>query len=462
VAHTSSPARPLRIVHVSPAYVPLVGGAERMLQSVSERLVERGHAVTVLTSNSETMLDFSSPRGAGLPPNETLNGVNVIRVGPASPRPYELHQWWLRQRGGWRTSAWLLGEDLWPLNVPSGLSMVMPLARIKADVIVSVNWHFGMSFWVCRSRHLRRVPRVAVPVLHIEREWAHNPRYPRMFRDCDGVIVLTDAERDFVEARGGHSIAVAGAGVDPGRFAHPDGDAIRARYGIGDRLVVGFVGRQDTPKGVPTLIEAMRAVWERFPGTVLLLAGQRAHREPAVSKLLAALTDADRARIVMIDDFAAEDGPSIMDACDLLALPSVEEAFGLVMIEAWMCGKPVIGADIASTRCILDSGVDGWTAKPFDASSLAERILDLLADPAKRRAFGERGRAKVLARYSWDKVTDVWESTLQRAATARRSWARPPDTSITESGAAIIDRTFAPRPWSARTARPDSPTDRRR
>jgi len=323
VAHTSSPARPLRIVHVSPAYAPLVGGAERMLQSVSERLVERGHDVTVLTSNAETMLDFGSSRGAGLPPNETLNGVKVIRVGPASPRLHELHRWWLRRRGGWRTSAWLLGEDLWPLGVPSGLSMIMPLARIKADVIVSVNWHFGMSFWVCRSRRLRRVPRVAVPVLHIEREWAHNPRYRRMFHDCDGVIVLTDAEREFVEARGGHPIAVAGVGVDPGRFAHRNGAAIRAHYGIGDRPVVGFVGRQDTAKGVPTLIEAMRRVWERRPDAMLLLAGQRAHREPAVTKLLATLTDADHARIVMIDDFAAADGASIMDACDLLALPSV-------------------------------------------------------------------------------------------------------------------------------------------
>jgi Trk K+ transport system NAD-binding subunit len=47
-------------VQVSPAYAPLIGGAERMLQSVSERLVERGHDVTVLTSDSETMLDFTS------------------------------------------------------------------------------------------------------------------------------------------------------------------------------------------------------------------------------------------------------------------------------------------------------------------------------------------------------------------------------------------------------------------
>jgi len=135
--------------------------------------------------------------------------------------------------------------------------------------------------------------------------------------------------------------------------------------------------------------------------------------------MLNELSPADQRRVVLIDDFPDEDGPSILDACDVLALPSVEEAFGIVMIEAWMSGKPVVAADIPSTRCIVDPGVDGLTATPFDSVDLAEKILDLLADPAKRAQFGERGRAKVLSRYTWQHVTDVWEATLQKAAALR-------------------------------------------
>src|SRR5262249_55204707 len=146
--------------------------------------------------------------------------------------------------------------------------------------------------------------------------------------------------------------------------------------------------------------------------------------------------ESDRANVVRIDDFADSDGPSIMDACDVLALPSSEDAFGLVMIEAWMCGKPVVGADIASTRCIIDSGVNGWMAKPYDALDLAEKILDLLANPARRTQFGARGREKVLSRYTWDRVTDVWEASLQRASQGRRSFRQR------ESGAG---RAEAPR-----------------
>ena len=297
--------------------------------------------------------------------------------------------------------------------------MLPALTRARADVITSVNWYYGSSFWACPPRPPRRVPRVAIPILHIEREWAGNPLHLRMLRRCNAAIACTQAERDFIEQRGGRSVSVAGAGVDPERFRQRDGASIRTQYGIGTRTVVGFVGRQDTLKGVPTLIEAMRIVWKQAPDAMLLLAGQSAHREPRVTTMIAELTPDDRARVILIDDFADAEGPSIMDACDILTLPSVEDAFGMVMIEAWMCGKPVIGSDIASMRCIIDSGVDGWTAKPFDASDLAARILGLIADPQKRAEFGERGRAKVLSRYTWDRVTDVWEKTFQNAATAQ-------------------------------------------
>ncbi|HSQ32341.1 MAG TPA: glycosyltransferase family 4 protein [Gemmatimonadaceae bacterium] len=414
--HQSNPARGLRIVQVSPSYAPLVGGCERLLQGVSERLVERGHDVTVLTFDCATQLDFRSPRGAGLPPDEMLNGVRVIRVNPTARAFNSAHQWWLRRRGGWRTSMWLFGDELWPLEPPNGAGFLRPLARLEADVVTSANWCFGAAYWVCRPRGLRRTPRVAIPVLHIARDWANNPLYPRMLRNCDATIVCTDAERDFVQARGARAVAVGGAGVDPARFENRDGACIRARYAVGDRPVVGFVGRQDALKGVPTLIEAMGIVWRHLSDATLLIAGQTAHREPIVSRMLAELPADDRAKVILIDDFADADAPSIFDACDVLALPSVEESFGMVMIEAWMCGKPVIGADIAPTRCVVDDGIDGLIAKPFDAADLAEKILDLLSDPEKRASFGKRGRAKALERYTWDRVTDVWEATLQRAA----------------------------------------------
>lgn len=404
----------------------MIGGAERLLQSVSERLVERGHEVTVLTFDCATQRDFWTAVPAGLPRRETINGVRVVRVAAAPGRLHRMYDWWLQRRGGWRTTGWLVGMDDWALIGPSGINMLLPIATLRADVVTSVNWCIAATHWACLPRQLRRVPRVAVPIFHIECEWAFNPHYLRMLRACDATIVCTDAERAFAEARGGRAIAVAGAGADPARFVQRDGARIRAQHGIGSRPVVGFIGRQDTFKGAATLIDAMHIVWRHTPDTMLLMAGPSAHRDSAVSEALNALSPCDRANVVLIDDFANADGPSIVDACDIVALPSVEESFGIVFVEAWMCGKPVIGGDIASTRCVIDRGVDGFTATPFDANDLACKILDLLDDPAKRACFGARGRAKALDRYTWERVTDVWETTLLNVAGGVSSANRSP------------------------------------
>jgi glycosyltransferase involved in cell wall biosynthesis len=412
----------MRILQVAPSYAPVIGGDAHLLRAVSERLVQRGHDVTVLTFDARSYRDFRASRGAGLAPREFVNGVRVIRVGPDTRLTRALHRV-KRLPGGWRALSLAMGHELWPLTAPSGLSMLPSIARLEADVVTTMNWAKASAFWTCPPRWLRRAPRVAIPILHIQQAWADNPLFPRMLRACDAAIVCTDAERDFIEARGARAVAVAGVGVDLDRFARADGASLRSRYGLGGRPVVGFVGRQEKEKGVSTLIESMRRVRGTLPDAVLLLAGQSAHRTSAVTQELAALPQNERANTLLIDDFADEDGPSIIDACDVLALPSVEESFGMVMVEAWACGKPVIGADIPSTRCIIESGGDGFIVPPYDTVALADRLLDLLVSPSMRRHFGARGRAKVAARYTWDRVTDVWEKTL-RGAAARAHDAR--------------------------------------
>jgi glycosyltransferase involved in cell wall biosynthesis len=405
----------MRIVQVTPSYAPCIGGAERLLQAVSERLVTRGHSVTVLTFDCATQRDFSAPNGAGLPTDESLNGVRVLRLNPSGGGLQRLHQWWLRRPGGWRSTTWLMGEDFeFQFGRPSGIGTILPLLRAATDVIASVNWHFGVAYWALQSSRLRGLPHVAVPILHIERPWAQRELYAPMLRRCAAAIVCTEAEREFVRARGQDQVAIGGCGVDPGRFRDQDGAAIRAHYSLGDRPIVGFVGRQDESKGVVTLLEAMREVWRHRDDTILLLAGPRAHRNDVVSDTLASLPPAQRANVVSIDDFPDRELASILSACDLLAQPSLEEAFGLVLVEAWMCERPVIGADIAATRSLIEPGLDGWLVRPSDPLELAAKILNLLSSPERRARFGKAGRAKVLARYTWDRVTDVWEATFRQ------------------------------------------------
>ncbi|MGB9594200.1 MAG: glycosyltransferase, partial [Anaerolineae bacterium] len=94
---------------------------------------------------------------------------------------------------------------------------------------------------------------------------------------------------------------------------------------------------------------------------------------------------------------------SALAACDVFCMPSSQESFGGVFVEAWTMGKPVIGGDIPAVREVIADGVDGFLVPP-DPATIADRILALLADPAMARRMGEAGRQKALACFTWDKL----------------------------------------------------------
>jgi len=117
----------------------------------------------------------------------------------------------------------------------------------------------------------------------------------------------------------------------------------------------------------------------------------------------------ERSRVIRICDFKDEDKASIFDALDVFALPSVGESFGIAYLEAWMCGKPVIGARIGPTSAVIDDGVDGLLAKPYDPDDLAAKLVELLSDPEKRERMGQNGRTKTLNRFTWNQIVDKME-----------------------------------------------------
>jgi glycosyltransferase involved in cell wall biosynthesis len=229
-----------------------------------------------------------------------------------------------------------------------------------------------------------------------------------MLASCSAVIANTEHEAEFMSARGAVRIEVAGVGVDLPFFASPNGAGIRARYGIGDKPVVGFVGRPQASKGIIRLVEAMRIVWQWNPDVRFVCAGHGPAEcsDVQVEAALNNLRSAEPDRFIRIGLFEAKDKPSLYDAFDVFVLPSTEESFGLAYLEAWACRKPVIGADIGSTRCVIDDKSDGLLVNPSDPADIAQKIIELLSDRSKRESMGSRGYAKAQARYSWPRVVD--------------------------------------------------------
>jgi len=182
------------------------------------------------------------------------------------------------------------------------------------------------------------------------------------------------------------------------------GPATRRRHAIPDEarvmLFVGTLDRAHHYRRVDLLLMAMAAVPD--PNLRLLVAGDGDLRS-AYQRV--ARTLGLSARVHFLGSVAHRALPAVYGAADVVILPSqLQESFGLVLIEAMACGKPVIASRLPGARTIVDDGVDGLLVDPGNVGDLAEKIQMLMDDPRRRWEMGKKGRAKVEARYTWSSI----------------------------------------------------------
>ena len=130
-----------------------------------------------------------------------------------------------------------------------------------------------------------------------------------------------------------------------------------------------------------------------------VIAGDGQLRSP-LEQLAAELQVADTIEFVGWTD----DVVQFLSAIDVLAMPSLWEAFGLSAGEAMAMEKPVIATCIEGLPEVVEAGQTGILVPPADSASLASAILELAADPAHRIAMGKRGRARVERRFTLDRM----------------------------------------------------------
>jgi phosphatidylinositol alpha-1,6-mannosyltransferase len=418
----------MRILHITPQYHPARGGAETYTKEISERLIKRGHDVTVLTLNSS---GGSGSSGNSLTDATVINEVHLRRFLPTG-RLQGVVSILLKTRGAHRLFGAGPGMDRMRMlaDSPYGLRAFHLSVRSRPDVVAVINWYGGsLAYQTCLARRSGAFALVGVPLFHTEFDWSHSALYGPMLARCDAVVTLTEHEKAFVDQRSTVNNAhVVGVGVDPAVFAGADGTAIRSRHGIGDAPLVGYVGRMVPSKGVVTLIEAMKIIWRTHPDVRLLLAGPGLPTSPDcqadVAEAFAGLSGADRSRIIGIDRFNDDEKGSIFDALDVFAMPSIAESFGIAYLEAWVRNKAVIGARIGSTQCVIEDGVDGLLVTPRNPDDLANAILRLLSDRATREQMGRAGYAKMRTHFTWDRITDKVEHVYRDAMSRSRSGCR--------------------------------------
>ncbi len=218
-------------------------------------------------------------------------------------------------------------------------------------------------------------------------------------------LTMTVSEEEAADARRLHIARTphaVGNGRDPWRF-RPDPEArrrVRASLGTPpDRVVVAVVSRLVRHKGHPELLAAMECV-----DAELWVVGERLASDHGVDPEPAFVAAQARLGPRLRRLGARADIPELLAAADIFALPSHFEGLPMSVIEAMLCGLPVVSTLIRGPREQVVEGVTGLLVPPREVAPLADALRRLAADPATRRRMGEAGRARAVALYDEAKV----------------------------------------------------------
>jgi glycosyltransferase involved in cell wall biosynthesis len=405
----------MKILHVTQGYAPAIGGTEWMMQQISEELVHRyADQVTVFTSNCLSAEAFRDPRLPRMPVgSEEINGVQVRRF-PVANRLSRLLRWpqslayFFDLPGNQYLRAWMGGPIL------PGLSAA--ICHHSCEVVAAASFPLLHMFTALKAAHKVGKPCVLLGGLHPDDRWGYDrPMIYRAIQQADGYIAYTDFEASYVIRRGANPLKIStiGMGVHPVLFDNIDSTEAKARLGISDRPVVGYIGQLGGHKGVDTLLRAMLVVWDGFPDVTLLIAGARTQFAPELDRLLRRYTPEQRRQVVWLENFPEAQKPCLFAAVDCFVYPSGYESFGIAFLEAWSAGKPVISCRRGAIPSVVDAGKNGLLVPYQHPSLLAEAILLMLRNPTWARALGLAGREKVLANHTWEKITTRIRKTYQ-------------------------------------------------
>jgi glycosyltransferase involved in cell wall biosynthesis len=203
---------------------------------------------------------------------------------------------------------------------------------------------------------------------------------------------------------------VAGNGLRLDRSPPLDAQAARARFGLPpDAFVVLFLGRKTAYKGLDALLAALRSLRAQHPTAYLLAAGPETPDSQRLWEI-----SGDLPGLIVRGAVADDERLAALAACDVLALPSRAEAFGIVYLEAWAYRKPVIGAAIPAVASLIDDGEDGFLVDPDHPTQLHSRLLQLATHPELAATLGAHGHAKLTARYTMHAIGAIVEAAYVR------------------------------------------------
>ncbi len=354
----------MRVGLVCPYAWDTPGGVAAHIHDLRLALIRLGHEAEILApADDEDALPEYVTNG-GKPISISSNGsVAKINFGPGAAT---------------RARRWVKdGEfDILHVHEPAGPTLSILSIWVSTGPIVAT-WHASLA-------SSRRELNAMAPIVRSAME-----------KIRARIAVSEYARRSLVEYTGGDAVLIPN-GVDCSQYVGDEPLPGRSR----GHDTVMFLGRIDEPrKGLPILLAALPRVIERFPDVNLLVAGPG-----DVDEVRASIDPALVERVEFLGLVSEQDKARALHSADVYVAPNTGgESFGIILLEAMAAGAPVLASDIEAFQRVLDEGRAGVHFRNEDHDDLAEQLIALLGDPARRDALRTAGRARAL-QFDWATV----------------------------------------------------------
>lgn len=365
----------MRIGMICVALPPLGGGIGWYVYNLSNRLVERGYKVTIITRGSWRKTSYTE-----------LNGIGIYRVQflPSYPFHLQVHGFFIKR----------LLESLEPeLDVVHLHNPWIPAIRTSLPTVATEH---GSAKGLIDVLELVDLNSIVTKIfgrmfIHIDR---------KVLNSADEITTVSARCKDELQSWYGikKDIKVVGNGVSTSFFT-PHANEIKEPY-------VLYAGNLHSKKGVPDLIRSAVYIRQEYPDMKFIITGSGL-TEMYLRRLVHRLNlDKNVSFVGHLDQTKLLGYYQNATVC---VLPSYHEGLPTTLLEAMACGIPTVATDIGGNSEVVVDGETGFLTPPHAPPKLAEAILRLLGDEQLRKTMAINARKRAEERYDWDIITSKIE-----------------------------------------------------
>ena len=381
----------MKIAHIVCAFSPYYGGIGKVAEYMAEQLILKGHEIDIITPSYNTQKENNTNL------NFTVKRITpFIKFGKAAFIPSIFFS----------LNKYDIIHFHYPFFGTTEILWLYKLLNKNSKIVISYHMDFIADTFF---KKIMSIPSTIIS--------------PSLFKRSNKIIVssldyvnhsrikkfYTKNKEKFIEIP-----FAADPLFDKNSFNNNESKILKTKYNIPtDKKILLFVGGLDNAhyfKGLDYLLKALKYI--NIPSHLVIVGdGDLKQKYLTIAKELGILN-----KIIFVGRVSDTKLVELYNLSDLFVLPSINmsEAFGIVLVNAMSCKKPVIASDLPGVRSVVEDNINGYLTKPKDYKDLVTKINTILKDKPKAEILGKNGFVKYIKNYNWTSVGNKLEELYKQ------------------------------------------------